>query len=138
MSESMANISFTGKAHKEFFEKYLPRCRYMDVYHAALVYCLGINQDTRCHVDGIYDFKSGRVKTECLHEGWQTSGSVNVVRMAFNLYCNGTPSAFDYEEVEEQMKECNKYTVENLFCCSYAPYFWQAIKIRYPEYCGKI
>ena len=25
-----------------------------------------------------------------LHEGWQTSGSMKVVRMALNLYCNGT------------------------------------------------
>ncbi|RHO38675.1 hypothetical protein DW181_06000 [Clostridium sp. AM16-23] len=36
----------------------------------------------------IYDFKTGCVKTECLHEGWQTSGSVKVVRMAFT-----TPTA---------------------------------------------
>ncbi|WP_270444902.1 DUF6075 family protein, partial [Blautia intestinalis] len=25
--------------------------------------------------------------------------------------------------------------VEDLFCCGYARYFWEAIKIRYPEYC---
>ena len=25
-------------------------------------------------------------------------------------------------------------TVEDLFCCAYAPFFWQAIQIRYPEY----
>ena len=24
--------------------------------------------------------------------GWQTSGSLKVVRMAFNLFCNGTPT----------------------------------------------
>ena len=74
------------------------------------------------------------VITECLHEGWQTSGSVRVVRMAFNLYCNGTPSVFDYEDAEEQVDECRQYTVEEIFCCAYAPYFWQAIQIRYPEY----
>ena len=49
----------------------------------------GINADTRRNVDNIYDFKAGCVKTECLREGWQTSGSLKVVRMAFNLYCNG-------------------------------------------------
>lgn len=69
-----------------------------------------------------------------LHEGWQTSGSVKVVRMAFNLYCNGTPSVSDYEDMEEQIDECRNYTVEELFCCAYAPYFWQAVQIRYPEY----
>ena len=80
---------------------------------------------------GIYDFKTGCVKTECLHEGWQTSGSVKVVRMAYNLYCNGTPSVLDYDDAEEQVDECRLYTVEELFCCAYAPYFWQAVQIRY-------
>ncbi len=56
------------------------------------------------------------------------------VRMAFNLYCNGTPSVFDYDDAEEQVDECRRYTVEELFCCAYAPYFWQAVQIRYPEY----
>ncbi len=32
------------------------------------------------------------------------------------------------------MDECRRYTVEELFCCAYAPYFWQAVQIRYPEY----
>ena len=57
-----------------------------------------------------------------------------VVRMAFNLYCNSTPSVWDYEDAEEQVNECRQYTVEDIFCCAYAPYFWQAIQIRYPEY----
>lgn len=41
----------------------------------------------------------------------------------------------DYEAEEDQLKECQYYTVEDLFCCGYARYFWEAIKIRYPEYC---
>ena len=39
-----------------------------------------------------------------------------------------------YEDAEEQVNECRQYTVEDIFCCVYAPYFWQAIQIRYPEY----
>ncbi len=76
------------------------------MYHKALYYCLGISDDTRRNVESIYDFKTGCVKTECLHEGWQTSGSMKVVRMAFNLYCNGTPSVDDYTKTEEQVNEC--------------------------------
>ena len=102
--------------------------------HFVLCYCLGINGDTRKNADRIYNFKTGSVKTKCLHEGWQTSGSLKVVRMAFNLYCNSTPSVWDYEDAEEQVNECRQYTVEDIFCCVYAPYFWQAIQIRYPEY----
>ena len=96
-SDSTRTITFKSKAHKNFYLKYLPECRYQDAYHRALVYCLGIDEDTRNHVNSIYDFKTGCVKTECLNEGWQTSGSVKIVRMAFNLYCNGTPSVFDLE-----------------------------------------
>lgn len=129
-------ICFKDKEHEKFFKTYFSQCRYKDAYHAALVYCLGISEDTRKNIGRIYDFTSGYVKTECLHEGWQTSGSLKIIRMAFNLYNNGTPSVYDYNDSEEQLKECQRYTVEDLFCCGYAPYFWQAVKIRYPEYCG--
>ena len=44
----------------------------------------------------------------------------------------------DYDDAEEQVKECRCYTVEDLFCCGYARYFWEAIKIRYPEYCSYV
>ena len=128
------NIIFISEAHEKFFHEKLKEVRYQDAYHRALVYCLGICEDTRRNVNSIYDFKSGFVKTECLHEGWQTSGSVKVVRMAFNLYCNGMPSVSDYDDAEEQLKESGQYSAEELFCCAYAPFFWQAVQIRYPEY----
>ena len=128
------NMIFISDAHEQFYYEKLKEVRYQDVYHKALVYCLGISNDTRNHINKIYDFKTGCVKTECLKEGWQTSGSVKVVRMAFNLYCNGTPSVSDYRKTKEQLSECSQYTVEELFCCSYAPFFWQAVQIRYPEY----
>ena len=128
------SIIFISEAHEKFYYEKLKEVRYQDVYHRALCYCLGINDDTRKNANRIYDFKTGCVKTECLQEGWQTSGSVKVVRIAFNLYCNATPSVDDYTDAEEQINECRQYTVEELFCCAYAPFFWQAIQIRYPEY----
>ena len=54
--------------------------------------------------------------------------------MAFNLFSGGIPTV-DYEDkVDNQLKECQNYTVNELFYSSFAPYFWQAIQIRYPEY----
>ena len=100
-------ITFKSKEHEKFYMEYLKKCRYQDVYHQALVYCLGIDRDTRENVNKIYNFKTGCVKTECLQEGWQTSGSLRIVRMAFNLYCNGTPSVGDYEAEEDQLKDLN-------------------------------
>ena len=110
-TEKAQGIIFISEAHEKFYYEKLKEVRYRDVYHKALCYCLGINDDTRRNADRIYDFKTGCVKTECLHEGWQTSGSVKVVRMAFNLYCNATPSVDDYKDAEEQTNECRQYSV---------------------------
>lgn len=134
-TEKAKGIIFISNKHERFYYEKLREVRYQDEYHKALIYCLGINDDTRRNISRIYDFETGCVKPECLHEGWQTTDSVKIVRMAFNLYCNGTPSVYNYDNEEEQLKECRLYTVEDLFYCSYARYFWEAIKIRYPEYC---
>ena len=66
-------INFISESHEKFYYEKLKEVRYQDVYRKALCYCLGISDDTRRNVDSIYDFKTGCVKTECLHEGWQTS-----------------------------------------------------------------
>ena len=124
-------ITFISETHEMFFYEYLEKVRYQDVYHQALIYTLGIRNDTRKNVDRIYDFEIGCVKPECLQEGWQTSGSARVVRLAFNLYSNGTPSVDNVADVDEQLSECRCYGVEEIFCCSYAPYFWQATKSKY-------
>ena len=91
-AEKTQKITFISKAHEEFYFKKLEEVRHQDVYHKSLIYCLGMTADTRDHIHRIYDFKTGCVKTECLKEGWQTSGSQKVVRLAFCLYCNGVPS----------------------------------------------
>lgn len=41
---------------------------------------------------------------------------------------------FDSEEDLEKEIISEHYAPSEIFCCSYAPYFWEAIKIRYPEY----
>ena len=74
-------IIFRNEKHKDFYQTYMKKCRRQDVYHKALIYCLGISEDTRVNIDCIYDLRTGYVKTECLQEGWQTSGSVRIVRM---------------------------------------------------------
>lgn len=41
---------------------------------------------------------------------------------------------YDSEEDLENGHISKEYAPSEIFCCSYAPYFWEAIKIRYPEY----
>ncbi|MGL6199133.1 MAG: DUF6075 family protein [Lachnospiraceae bacterium] len=129
-------IIFKDEEHKKFYFEYLQRCRCDDVYHKVLIYTLGIDRDSRENIDTVYDFNNGCVKPEGLHQGWITSGSARIVRMAFNLYCNGTPTVFEYEDdPDAALDEAKRYSAEELFCCGYALFFWQAIQIRYPEYC---
>ena len=44
---SEAAIIFISEAHEKFYKEKLKKVRYQDVYHKALIYCLGINDDTK-------------------------------------------------------------------------------------------
>jgi len=101
-------IVFKDQEHEMFYRSSMPKCGQQDVYHKALVYCLGISGDTRRNVERIFDFKKGSVKPKCLEEGWITSGSARVVRMAFNLFCNGTPSVRNLEG-KAKLEECRSF-----------------------------
>lgn len=125
---------FSSKEHESFYFETLKKCRYIDAYHNALIYCLGISEVTRSCIDRIYDFKTGNLKLECTKEGWQTGSSLKVTRLAFNLYNDGEPTVFDIEDRDKAVSECGRYSVSDIFCCSYAPFFYQAVCIRYPEY----
>ena len=114
MEELCAGIKFMNKEHKDFFCRNLLKCRELDIYHMALIYCLGIDRTVREHFENVYDLKAGEIRTEALQEGWQTSGSVRVIRLAFNLYTNGTASVDDYEDEEEKLDECRSYAVEEV------------------------
>ena len=37
--DTTRTITFKNKEHEKFYYTYLPKCRYQDVYHKALVYC---------------------------------------------------------------------------------------------------
>ena len=58
-NSNSCTITFKSKEHEKFYMEYLEKCRYQDVYHQALVYCLGIDRDTRNNVDKIYNFSKG-------------------------------------------------------------------------------
>ena len=120
--------------HKEFFSHYICKCRYRDSHHKALVYCLGIDGNTRKHIHDIYDFGTGCIKTECIHGSWQTDGSRKVTRLAFNLYTDRAVSVYDYGSQSDRLGECRCYSVSEIMCCGYVKYFLEAVRIRYSDY----
>ena len=134
-SSQEEGIRFINAEHHRFYSGTLKRFPDPAAPEKALCYCLGIHPAIREHVEYIYDFSTGQVTPECMQEEWVTSTEDpedirTVIRMAYNLY-GGTPSV---EEADDQLDECRKYTADKLFNCRYAPYFWEAVKIRYPEY----
>ena len=127
-------MKFIDREHKEFWnEKYaeMQRMGKTDDYYKSIVYVLSVCPTTREHFDEIFDLKNGEINIDSINEGFQTGSSEKVTRMAFSLWnrCN-----YDSENDIRDGKVSSYYNVSEIFCCSYAPYFYEGIKIRYPEY----
>ncbi len=122
------NIRFASAEHSDFFLRMMSEARKNDCYQQSFFFMSwGLPRkhgptSARCLIS-----KQDCIKPEGMHGGWQTSGTVRVCRLAFNLW-NG------YTEPEHS----NAYSPEDLFCCEFAPYFMEGMKIRYPEYCREL
>lgn len=124
-------LRFVDIEHQNFYEQKLKEIGKSDVYSRALIYTLAICPVTREHFNDIFDLKNGEINIDSLQKGYQTGSSEKVTRLAFSLWnrCN-----YDCTDDIENDKPSIYYNPSEIFCCSYAPYFWQAIQIRYPEY----
>ncbi len=114
-------ILFKSSEHELFYNEMLAKCAYEDCYHRALMYTLGINEDTRRHINEIYDFGTRCIKLNSLKACWVTSSDLRAMRLAFNLFTDYVP--------ESTHKE--RYAVGEVFSYGDAEYFFQAIKLRY-------
>lgn len=124
-------ITFKDKEHRELFEKICGKFTgQLDPYHLATAYLLSLDRVIRPHINRVFDFDEDVIKPESLRESWQTSTSLKTSRLLFNLW-NGYDS--EGEPISEETPS-QYYSPEHIFACSYAPYYWQAIKLRYPEY----
>ena len=103
----------------------------VDPYYRALVYLLGMAAETRAHFSRCFDGETRTIRPAALGEGWQTGGTMRIVRMAFNLW-NGW--CYESEEDAQEGRISDAFTPDDLFCCEFAPYFYEAVKLRYPEY----
>ena len=127
-------MNFIDQKHKEFYDntlKQIEEYRRTDVYYRSFVYTLGINQVTRKHVNEIFDVLRGEINVEALNKSWQTAISKKVTELAFHFW-----NDFQYASQEdmENHKIASDYQVSHMFGCSYAPYFYEAVKLRFPEY----
>ena len=119
----MDQIIFSSAAHERFYKDMLKKCGNGDCYHQAFFYCMGIAAETRENISSLFDFQDDCIRFGGLEQGWQTGGSIRLCRLALNLW-NG-----HLGKGEERL-----YTPDALFDCSFAPYFMQAVQLRYQEY----
>lgn len=118
-------MNFIDSQHQQYFESR----RGGDVYRDAVSYLLGLTAETRSHAADLFD--EDGMKIEGLKEPWQTGTTAKLTRLAFNLW-NGCSQ--DYDSKSDEYTTSGRYAVDEIFCCGLAPYFVQAIQIRYPEY----
>ncbi len=123
----MDNIQFASKEHKAFYNEMLITTRNDDSFHKAFFYAMGISAETRRNICTLFDFKDDCIKPEGISSAWQTGSTRRLCRLAFNLWNGWT------EEGKEQYS-----APYQLFDCGYAPYFFEAIRLRYPEYCRSL
>lgn len=123
----MTEPRFHSREHHDFYFEMLAKSAVDDSYHRAFFYVMGLSEETRAHIGNLFDFKEDCIRTAGLRGGWQTSGTMRICRLAFNLW-NG------YTEAKERVA----YTPYELFCCWCAPYFVEGIRLRYPEYCRDV
>lgn len=126
-----AGYTFIDDDHRRFYERQAAALT-DDAYHRALIYTLGLCRDTRRRFHELYDAQKRSIIPAAVREAWQTSGSLRVTRLAFNLFNDGVPSA--YQNDMPDFEECRRYSVSDIFCSEFAPFFFEAVRVRYPEY----
>ena len=119
-----SEIRFKDREHLAFYNMVLKQTRKDDPYHKAFFYVVGISSDTRNNIQKIFDFEEDCIRPDCINDGWQTSGTERITRLAFNLWNGWNTDGYA--------------TPYDLFDCEFAPYFMEGIRLRYPEYCREL
>lgn len=122
---------FYDAKHKEFFLKNTAGVK-CDAYSLPVIYLLALTEETRRNFNRIYDIKKNEINPDQLNQPWQTGNTKKITRLAFNLF---NETVYDSEEDYKNNVVSKYFAVEEIFCCGFAPFFWEAIKLRYPEYC---
>ena len=138
-SKNGQTIKFRDEEHERNYNFILDMMPYSDIERKALAYLFAL--DTVCfeHIRDLYDFSDNRIMLSGLEKDWQTGTSGRTTRLAFNLYnshCSDGETYIGSDGIEESLPSAY-YSPAYLFCCEYAKYYAEALKIRFPEFFGK-
>lgn len=138
-SKNGQTIKFRDEEHERNYNFILDMMPYSDIERKALAYLFAL--DTVCfeHIRDLYDFSDNRIMLSGLEKDWQTGTSGRTTRLAFNLYngyCSDGETYIGSDGTEDNLPSAC-YSPAYLFCCEYAKYYVEALKIRFPEFFGK-
>ena len=125
---------FHDEQHETTYNAICTRMKYLDCYHRSLAYLLALDTVLREHIEAVFDFQEDGIKRDGLHKGFQTGTSKKTTRLAFNLWngCYDDGETYTDKDGYETELPSSYYTPEQIFSCTeYAPYYWQAIQIRF-------
>ena len=123
-------IIFKDEEHKGAFNKiimdYMGKGKKVDCYVKPLFYLLTLSADTRRNFDSLFDIDKSCIKPDGVKGGWLTSSTKRLCQLSFNLFNGYT---------QDGRKKCSEeYSPYYMFANEWAPYFVQAIKLRYDSY----
>lgn len=123
------NPIFKDIEHEQFYEGNLRMTHSQyDPYRQAFFYILGLTPQTRQHIRDLYDYEEQAISLEALEQSWQTSTSIKMTRLAFNLFNGYTGDA------KTERDHPRNYSPYHLFDTGLMPYFFEAVRLRYSEY----
>ena len=107
LKKSVNAMIFHDEHHETAYNDICSRMKYLDCYHRSLAY---------------------------LHKAFQTGTSMKTTRLAFNLWngCYDDGETYTNKDGYETELPSSYYTPDQIFNnAEYAPYYWQAIQIRF-------
>lgn len=117
-------MNFQNEAHEKRYYDILNRMKTRDCYHKSAAYLMALR--IMCPED-IFDFDEDIILHSGLHEPWQTHSTRKATRLMFNLW-NG----WVRDEGNFDVPVSPYYAVDEIFCnAEWAPYFYEAIRIRF-------
>ncbi len=122
-------MKFIDQSHRQFYKTYLSKCVVKDRDHKALIYLLGLLDETRAHITRLFNFSNDSINPEALFDDWTTSTAQSVIRLAFNLFTADAPTASMFYAPESSIREMWEYLPSQLFSTELCPYFIEAIEL---------
>ena len=129
-------IKFRNTTHETNYHFIRTLMKRSDIERKVLAYLFSLDVVCCIHIREIYDFDENTIIPNALDKEWQTSTSRKTTRLAFNLFngCCSDGETYIGSDTFEELLPSAYFTPVNLFCCEYAPYYIEALKMRFPEY----